>query len=45
MCLPGAKIRDVSESVNKIVSDEEVVVIPVGSNNVQKGPIDIIRST
>ncbi|PIK52721.1 hypothetical protein BSL78_10410 [Apostichopus japonicus] len=44
VCLPGAKIQDVSKRVNKIVSDEEVVVVQVGTNNVQKESQNIIQS-
>ncbi|PIK40491.1 hypothetical protein BSL78_22652 [Apostichopus japonicus] len=44
VCLPGAKIQDVSNRVNKIVSDEEVVVVQVGTNNVQKESQNIIQS-
>ena len=43
ICLPGAKIEDVSDRVNSIVSDEEVVVVEVDTNNLQIYSDDLIR--
>ena len=42
--MPGAKIQDVSKRVNSIVSDEEVVVVQVGTNNLQKESLEVIHS-
>ena len=44
ICLPGAKIQDISNRVNAIVADEEVVVVQVGTNNLQKESLEVIRS-
>lgn len=44
VCLPGARIEDVSGMVNEVVGDEEVVVLEVGTNNFGREPNWLIRS-
>ena len=44
VCLPGARIQDVSSRISSIVSDEEEVVVQVGTNNLQSESLEVIRS-
>ena len=44
ICRPGAKIQDVSRDVREIVSDAEIVVVHVGTNNLQSDPLYNIRT-
>ena len=44
ICLPGARIEDISARVSKIVGDEEVVAIQVGTNNLTRDNQNLIRS-
>ena len=44
VCLPGARIEDVSGRVNKIVGDEEVVAVQVGTNNICRDNQGLMRS-
>ena len=44
VCLPGARIEDVSARVNDIVGDEEVVAVQVGTNNLSQDNEGLLRS-
>ena len=44
VCLPGARIEDVSARVSTIVSDEEVVAVQVGTNNLSRDSQGLLRS-
>ena len=44
VCLPGARIEDISARVNKIVGDEEVVAVQVGTNNLSRDNQFLLRS-
>ena len=44
VCLPGARVEDISHRVNRIVEDEEVVVVEIGTNNLRSDCQDVLRS-
>ena len=44
VCLPGARIEDVSARVNSVVGDEEVVAVQVGTNNLSRDSQVLLRS-
>ncbi|KAJ8017488.1 hypothetical protein HOLleu_45068 [Holothuria leucospilota] len=44
ICLPGARIEDISARVSKIVGDEEVVAVQVGTNNLSRDNQISLRS-
>ncbi|KAJ8027909.1 hypothetical protein HOLleu_29999 [Holothuria leucospilota] len=44
ICLPGARIEDISARVGKIVGDEEVVAVQVGTSNLSRDNQISLRS-
>ena len=44
VCLPGARVEDVSDRVSRLVGDEEIVVVEIGTNNLRRDSQDMLRS-
>ena len=44
VCLPGARVEDISQMVNRVVGDEEVVVVQIGTNNLRRDCQSVLRS-
>ena len=44
VCLPGARIEDVSDRVSSLVGNEEIVVVEIGTNNLRRDSQEILRS-
>lgn len=44
VCLPGARVEDINARINRLVDDEEVVVVEVGTNNLRSDSQVVLRS-
>lgn len=42
-CLPGARVEDISQRINRIVKDEEVVVVEIGTNTLCSDCQEVLR--